>query len=90
MGKKSTTNLFHCICFILFIIWAIGTVLAYFKIFGSIAGTVENILRICALIVLVYCAYLYYCSHKTTLVKVLFWFSVIVGIVAVVLPILGI
>ncbi|HPG92553.1 MAG TPA: hypothetical protein PK675_04000 [Clostridia bacterium] len=38
------------------------------------------------MLVMVYCAYLYYNTHRNTLVKVLFWISVAVAIVVIILP----
>ncbi|HRX13716.1 MAG TPA: hypothetical protein P5087_01650 [Eubacteriales bacterium] len=88
--KKGERNFLHLASFILFVVWGIGTlisiILERFGISFGGAAVVENILRICAMLVMVYCAYLYYSTHKKTLVKVLFWISVAVAIVVIVLP----
>lgn len=90
MGKRSDRNLLHLICFILFVVWGLGTllnlILGWCDVNFAAAGIVNRILSMCATLVMVYCAYLYYDSHKTDTVKVLFWISVIVAVAVVILP----
>lgn len=88
--RKGERSFLHLVSFILFVVWGIGTlanlILQHFGITLGGVGVVENILRICAMLVMVYCAYLYYNTHRSTLVKVLFWISVAVAIVVIILP----
>lgn len=92
MGKnKDNSSLIHLICFVLFVIWGVGTLanllLGYAGVTITLVGTVEKILNICAVLVMVYCAYIYYKSNKQSkLVMVLFWIALVVAIAVLVLP----
>lgn len=95
MGKNSNqkSSFMNLICFLLFVVWGVGTVLnivlAHFGISIQIVGVIENVLRICAVCVMAYCGYLYYAQNKENkLVFCLFWISLVVLIVVVILPFL--
>ncbi len=97
MGKNSNkkSNLLHLLCFILFVVWGVGTLanilLSGVGFYANVAGLVENILRICAVLVMAYCGFLYYSQNKENkFVFILFWISVLVVIAVVVLPFLNI
>jgi heme/copper-type cytochrome/quinol oxidase subunit 4 len=90
MSKKDTSNILSLIGFILFVVWAIATVLSGRLDLGSAAAVIENIARFCAFFAMAYFAYLYYAPRKkNTAIAVLFWLSIVVGIVAIVLPFFG-
>ncbi|MEG2015235.1 MAG: hypothetical protein RR086_05830 [Clostridia bacterium] len=84
--RKDGNSAFATVCFVLFILWGIGTLLAVF-LPTNIANVIDNIIRIVAFVVLAYSAYTYYLAHKrSSAVTILFCISAVVGLVAVVLP----
>lgn len=90
MSKKSSgsNSALSLACFVLFIVWAIATLLNYVGLdLGEAAGIVEMIARIAAFVSMGYFAYLYYQPRKNnTTIAVLFWISLVVGVCAIIVP----